>query len=240
MLVQEYVHGVPLHVCSCATRASEARTCRFRVACVDRVPGARRPARRARDGRRDGRAARHRPSRRVAAERDGRRSTARRACSTSASRRRRWRAHVTREGTFKGKLAYSVARAARAARRRRQSDIYSLGVVLWELLVGHRMHGNAQGEAELIAEIMAGQLPIDHRGARAKSARGSARIAGASSRCIEPIVRKALDVNARRRWQTAADMEEAIARRGAARIGRRRRAVAARPSARTSSKSARR
>jgi serine/threonine-protein kinase len=28
---------------------------------------------------------------------------------------------------------------------------------------------------------------------------------------MEPIVRKALDVNARRRWQTAADMEEAIA-----------------------------
>src|SRR5690606_6493456 len=28
---------------------------------------------------------------------------------------------------------------------------------------------------------------------------------------LEPIIRKALDVNYRRRWQTAADMEEAIA-----------------------------
>ena len=36
---------------------------------------------------------------------------------------------------------------------------HALGIVLWELLVGHRLHNRAQGEAELIAEIIAGKLP---------------------------------------------------------------------------------
>jgi len=91
-------------------------------------------------------------------------------------------AHVTRKGTFKGKLGYSSPEQIRG-QANRQSDVYSLAVVLWELLVGHRLHGNTHGEAQLIAQIMNGHLPT---------------------------VTEALDVNHRRRWQSAADMEEAI------------------------------
>jgi tRNA A-37 threonylcarbamoyl transferase component Bud32 len=118
-------------------------------------------------------------------------------------------AHVTRKGTFKGKLSYSSPEQIRGEATT-QSDIYSLGVVLWELLVGHRLHPTSQGEAVVIAEIMSGRQPtITEALADEKSWIGSYR--WSQLEALEPIIRKALDVNHRRRWATAADMEEAIA-----------------------------
>ncbi|HEY5952445.1 MAG TPA: serine/threonine-protein kinase, partial [Kofleriaceae bacterium] len=117
-------------------------------------------------------------------------------------------AHVTRKGTFKGKLGYSSPEQIRGEANK-QSDLYSLAVVLWELLVGHRMHGSGQGEAALIAEIMQGKLPtITEALDEEKSWIGSYR--WSQLEALEPVIRKALDVNYRRRWATAADMEEAI------------------------------
>ncbi len=118
-------------------------------------------------------------------------------------------AHVSRKGTFKGKLGYSAPEQIRGEATR-QSDVYALGVVLWELLVGHRLHNRAQGEAELIAEIIAGKLPtITQELAADRNFIGPYRWRELET--IEPVIRKALDVHAKRRWQTAADMEEAIA-----------------------------
>ncbi|NVB83789.1 MAG: protein kinase [Kofleriaceae bacterium] len=118
-------------------------------------------------------------------------------------------AHVTRKGTFKGKLGYSSPEQIRGEATR-QSDIYALGVVMWELIVGHRMHGNTKGEAALIAEILAGKLPtITDALAEERSWIGAYR--WSQLEALEPIIRKALDSNVRRRWATAADMEEAIA-----------------------------
>jgi serine/threonine-protein kinase len=118
-------------------------------------------------------------------------------------------AHVTRKGTFKGKLGYSSPEQIRGEATP-QSDIYSLGVVLWESLVGKRLHAATNGEAQLIAEIMAGRCPsITDALSEERSWIGAYR--WSQLEVMEPIVRKALDVNARRRWQTAADMEEAIA-----------------------------
>lgn len=117
-------------------------------------------------------------------------------------------AHVTRKGTFKGKLGYSSPEQIRGEATR-QSDIYSLGVVLWELIVGKRLHAAVNGEAQLIAEIMAGRNPsLTEALADERSWIGAYR--WSQIEALEPIVRKALDSNGRRRWQTAADMEEAI------------------------------
>lgn len=118
-------------------------------------------------------------------------------------------AHVTRKGTFKGKLGYSSPEQIRGEAQR-QSDIYSLAVVLWELLVGHRMHSLAQSDQQLIAEIMNGNTPtITEALAEERTYMGAYRWTQLAT--IEPVIRKALDTNPRRRWETAAEMEEALA-----------------------------
>lgn len=119
-------------------------------------------------------------------------------------------AHVTRDGTFKGKLAYSAPEQVRG-KPVQQSDIYALAVVLWELLVGHRMHGTAQGEAQLIATIMAGNIPPITEALANEADWGAIdseewKLLSA----IEPIVQKGLAVEAADRYQTAADMETAL------------------------------
>jgi len=117
-------------------------------------------------------------------------------------------AHVTREGQFKGKLAYSAPEQLRG-QATRQSDLYSLAVLLWELIVGHRMHQNAQAEVELVATIMNGRLPtITEALASERDALGPDR--WRDLQAIEPIIKTGLAVDARERWATAADMEQAL------------------------------
>jgi eukaryotic-like serine/threonine-protein kinase len=116
-------------------------------------------------------------------------------------------AHITREGTFKGKLAYSAPEQVRG-KPVQQSDIYALAVVLWELLVGHRMHGTSQGEAELVATIMNGNIPPVTEALANEADWGAIdsdewKMLSA----IEPIVQKGLDVDLEKRYVTAADME---------------------------------
>src|SRR5690606_8186493 len=110
-------------------------------------------------------------------------------------------AHVTRQGTFKGKIAYSSPEQLRG-QANKQSDIYALGVVLWEMLVGQRLHANTHGEIEQITAIMKGEVPtITDALAGEKTWIGSYR--WSQIEALEPIVRKALDSNYRRRWQSA-------------------------------------
>jgi len=118
-------------------------------------------------------------------------------------------AHVTRDGTFKGKLAYSAPEQIRG-KANRQSDVYSLSVVLWELIVGHRMHGSAQAEAELVGEIMSGSLPtVTDALAVEREWLGNNR--WKQLEMLEPIIMKGLDVDAKQRFQAALDMEAALA-----------------------------
>jgi serine/threonine-protein kinase len=118
-------------------------------------------------------------------------------------------AHVTRDGVFKGKLAYSAPEQIKGAAVR-QSDVYSASVVMWELLVGHRMHGGAQAEAELVGEILSGSLPtVTDALAQEKEWLGANR--WKQLEMLEPIIKKGLSTDAKDRWQSAADMEAALA-----------------------------
>ncbi|HEU0034238.1 MAG TPA: protein kinase [Kofleriaceae bacterium] len=118
-------------------------------------------------------------------------------------------AHVTREGTYKGKLAYSAPEQMRGAATK-QSDIYSLGIVLWEMLVGHRMH-SAQTESELVAAVMSGSLPslIDSL-AKQNEWRSIDAQTWKQIAALEPIVKRALLLDSVKRWTTAAEMEDAL------------------------------
>lgn len=120
-------------------------------------------------------------------------------------------AHVTRAGTYKGKLAYSAPEQLRGSATR-QSDVYSLAVVLWELIVGHRMHG-AQTEAELVGMIMSGRLPSIRD--TLEGEREWQTIGDDSWRMIEGVervVEKGLAVDLADRWGSAAEMEVALTR----------------------------
>jgi len=117
-------------------------------------------------------------------------------------------AHITRAGTFKGKLAYSAPEHVRG-NAVQQSDVYSLSVVLWELIVGHRLHGSGQAEAELITEIMTGRLPtVTQALASEREMMGGYR--WNQLLVLEPIIQKGLAVRLEDRWETAAEMEEAL------------------------------
>jgi len=117
--------------------------------------------------------------------------------------------HVTREGIFKGKLAYSAPEQIGSAATQ-QSDIYSLSVALWELLVGRRLHRNAQSEPELIDEIMSGQSPtITEALEEQREWLGQNR--WKQLQAIEPILQKGMAVDLSNRWKTAAEMEAALA-----------------------------
>lgn len=117
-------------------------------------------------------------------------------------------AHVTREGIFKGKLAYSAPEQIRSSATQ-QSDIYSLSVALWELLVGRRLHRNAQSEPQLIDEIMSGRSPtITQALEPQRDWLGHNRWKQLQS--IEPILLRGMAVDVANRWSTAAEMEAAL------------------------------
>jgi serine/threonine-protein kinase len=118
-------------------------------------------------------------------------------------------AHITREHTFKGKLAYSAPEQLRGAAVR-QSDVYSLAVVLWELIVGHRMHDKSQSEQEIVASIMMGTLPSVTE-ALAGEKEWISKERWRQLEVIEPIIKKGLAVELHARYADAAAMEKALA-----------------------------
>src|SRR6202158_1124251 len=51
------------------------------------------------------------------------------------------------QGVLKGKFGYMSPEQARGQNIDRRSDLYALGVILWEILVGRAIHGGLGGEA---------------------------------------------------------------------------------------------
>jgi serine/threonine-protein kinase len=61
-------------------------------------------------------------------------------------------------GVFKGKLAYASPEQLELRPLTFASDLYSAGVVLWELLTGARLHRNAT-TPDIIAQVLRGSVP---------------------------------------------------------------------------------
>jgi serine/threonine-protein kinase len=116
--------------------------------------------------------------------------------------------HHTREGVFKGKLAYMAPEQLRMECIDRTADIYAAGVLAWELLVNRRVYDNRH-ELAFVTAVMNGELPSIT--AALEGSRGSIdgeRWQGIEA--LEPIITRAMSPRSEERFATAADMLRAI------------------------------
>jgi len=102
-------------------------------------------------------------------------------------------------GILKGKTGYMSPEQARGEKVDRRTDIYSLGVVLHEMLTGRALHGAAEGN-ELLEAVRAGQVEPPSMFARDVP------------RELEAMVMKALARNPDERFATARDFAAAATR----------------------------
>ena len=107
------------------------------------------------------------------------------------------RTQTTRDGQLKGKLAYMAAEQVRAGHVTRAADIYSAGVVLWEMLVGARLfHG--ENEANVLERVLYGKIdPPSARGASVPAE-------------LDQLTMRALSRDPARRFATAREMARAV------------------------------
>src|SRR5690606_15185106 len=106
-------------------------------------------------------------------------------------------------GTLKGKLAYMSPEQCRSEPVDRRSDIYSLGIVLFELTTGRRLY-RGMSEYEILRQVAETAVPAP-----------SSILAGYPPE-LESIVLRALSRDPSRRYQSALEMQrelEAFARR---------------------------
>jgi serine/threonine-protein kinase len=68
------------------------------------------------------------------------------------------RATMTAPGTIKGKLGYLAPELVKRAPASTKSDLYAVGIVLWEALMGKRLFGGTDAY-EQIKKILANQVP---------------------------------------------------------------------------------
>jgi eukaryotic-like serine/threonine-protein kinase len=68
------------------------------------------------------------------------------------------RISMTKPGTVKGKLAYMAPEVMRGAKVEPRTDIYCLGIVLWECITGRRLY-LANTDLEIVMKVREGKVP---------------------------------------------------------------------------------
>jgi len=109
----------------------------------------------------------------------------------------RQRVHRTATGQLKGTMPYMAPEQVTGAGADRRLDIWSLGVVLWELLTLERLF-RRETEAETMYAVLVGDIPLP-----------SDRRADIPPE-LDTIVMKALERDPAKRWQTAREMGQAL------------------------------
>ena len=104
--------------------------------------------------------------------------------------------NITREGMVRGKAAYMAPEQLSCEALTRRTDLYPLGVMLWELLVGDRLFPGGT-RPDLIAKVE-GRIP-----------RPRSRVPTLSPR-LDDIVMRALATSEADRFVTALDMLQAL------------------------------
>jgi len=206
ILVQEYVHGVPLDHLFKASREQRASIpVRVVVAIIAGILGGLHAVHDARDevGAPLGIVHRDVSPQNVIVSLDGTPRLVDFGIAKSTASE-----HVTRQGLFKGKLAYMSPEQLRGEPPARTTDLYAMGVLLWELLVGRRLH-TGRNEAEVFSAVLDGRAPLlTVVLENSRETLGDDR--WASLKALEPVAARALSANAADRYQSAGEMLEAL------------------------------
>lgn len=116
--------------------------------------------------------------------------------------------HHTREGIFKGKLAYMAPEQLRMDDVDRSVDVYAAGVLAWELLVNRRIY-DGRSELAFATAAVSGELPpitaalADSRGSL-DPARWEALVE------LQPIISRAMSPIRATRFATAEELMRAL------------------------------
>jgi serine/threonine protein kinase len=111
--------------------------------------------------------------------------------------------HMTREGELKGKLVYMAPEQLLGEPVTRQTDIFSMSIVLWEMLTGQRMFDTTDSSS-----------PLGARGRQAAIEPPSSVVHDLAP-AIDDIVMKGLALGPEARWETARAMAVALEDAGA-------------------------
>jgi serine/threonine-protein kinase len=115
---------------------------------------------------------------------------------------------VTRKGLMKGKLTYMAPEQFRGEKITRKIDVYSVGVVMWELLSMKRLHAG-RDDLEVLSTSMAGIVPrITEALADQKKNLSEARWAEIEK--LEPVILRMMTGNTAERYTTAGEALEAL------------------------------
>jgi len=103
----------------------------------------------------------------------------------------------TQAGIVKGKFSYMSPEQAMGKHVDRRSDIFGVGIVLWEALTGHDLFKGTT-PAEVIASIRDQKIP------------SPSEVVSGLTPIVDPIVARALQRSPRRRYATAREMGDDI------------------------------
>ncbi len=109
------------------------------------------------------------------------------------------RLSTTRSDTVKGKLAYLSPEQARGETCDRRTDLFAMGIILWEMLTGRRLF-RGETDHETLARVMSGTIPPP------------SSIVPGMHPAFDAVVLKALARDISQRFSTCAEMGDALER----------------------------
>jgi len=104
----------------------------------------------------------------------------------------------SRPGMIKGKPCYMAPEQALGKDLDRRADVFALGIILWEVLVGEMLFYSEAGDAAMLARVLYDEV---------RSPRDSNDVV---TEGLEAVVMKALDRDPEKRHQTAREFAEAL------------------------------